>query len=733
MSRTSARVQIFESSIEKLARILSRQWGIRVVFQHGKCETEGKTIFLPVVPDNAPDDLLMAMHGHLDHEVAHILDTDFEVINKIKRREKKLFTAVNTLEDPRVEHRYVDRWPGARWNLRNSLEWSLKRVSEKQQSRDPKNPKGYKMERPWDGLSELGKVLYASTVYAQVGFDESHWFLKDVVEPEAMVRAKACEDILRRAVTAPTTAEIVELAREFLKQLNEVEEPLQQVAPEDIKDDDILIPPQPAQDHVMYKKPEPEPGQPRVIEMEPQDEEEEQDPNQPPLQGRGPSKSEPQAPKEGGKDKADVDGTPGASEGEDEEDSQGAGLSSPSESKQAAKKAAKNKSAAGAGAAQNALEDEAEPVEGEEDEDTEGVMAKGQSGPEPKTRTPPQMPRKKLKVVEATDKQLEQDMELMNTASMIEQAAKSTLRGTDKYLVYTTEGDMIEVIEGGDRKEYQTFMKKAISHVAVMKHKLMRVLLSTAAAQWEVDKLRGKVNPRVCHRVALGTSKRIFRQRVEGEKLDTVVELMVDHSGSMNDNKLTLAAQTAIILGEICHQLGIPFSVVGFSTDGGDDGDTRFENATQEEKELYSRWDNMWIGMYKDFDDAWPTAAPRVIQMVEHRHYNTYDGESLRWGAQRLLARKEKRKILFWLNDGQPCPTSADNHEAATEYTALCAKEVDQLVEVVAVGIMTDAVKQFFKNWVRVNSIADLPKVCLRQLDTLLRDGMKRDKKAKRA
>jgi cobalamin biosynthesis protein CobT len=191
----------------------------------------------------------------------------------------------------------------------------------------------------------------------------------------------------------------------------------------------------------------------------------------------------------------------------------------------------------------------------------------------------------------------------------------------------------------------------------------------------------------------------------------------------MEGHKLDLAAKTSIILGEILSQLGIPFAVNGFSTRDGHMGGSRSSRASDLERKTYTRWGDLWIGDYKGFDESWANSSHRLINMRRNAKYNTYDGESLRYGAQVLLARPEKRKILFWLNDGEPYPNAGDDFRAHERYAKDCATEVEKLVELFAIGVNTDAVKRFYKNYVVVNRLEDLPTVCLGELDALLRQG----------
>jgi hypothetical protein len=274
----SRRIRIFESSIEKLGRILAKKWKVKVVFKHGECKTNGNVIYLPVLPDNASQELMDAMQGHLDHETAHVVFTNFEDLQKIKRKDKKVFTLTNGLEDPRIEKRFGDLWGGARVNLRKSMEWTLGKMSQPQEIPDPADPSKKIMQRPWDGLSDFGKLVIGATVYAQTGFNQQHWFMTQVVDADVVKKVMQCDDLIRQAVAAEATKDVVELAKNIMQRLNEAEEPVDYVDPADIKDDDILLPPQSPQDATMRKKQprqQPQPGKPNVYQLEDSDDEDE--------------------------------------------------------------------------------------------------------------------------------------------------------------------------------------------------------------------------------------------------------------------------------------------------------------------------------------------------------------------------------------------------------------------------------------------------------------------------
>ena len=548
-------IRLFESSVERLGRCLSQAWTIKVIFKHNTCKTTRTTVCLPTIPADAPQELLEVMQGHLDHEAAHIIYTDFDVWDSVAREGKKLVIILNGVEDPRVERKMVELWRGSGVNLRNSCEWCLRKVSAEDKDTQ---------KRPWDGVSRFSQFAYALSVYGQVQFDDSHWFLTDVVSSDIMDLVKRCEDPLRRAVAADHTRVAAECAREILKIIKEEDSP----------------------------------------------------------------------------------------------------------------------------------------------EDTKEVKAKGT-----------------LQLENVTPSDLEADEELIGRAEFLKEAASSALAGTDGYTIYTTEGDVYARIKDGDRAAYKSFMSEANSMVGVIKRRMSRALLSRNVSRWEGDKLRGKVNPRSVFRVALGTSKRVFRRRVESEDFNTVVEIMVDHSSSMNGKKITLAAQTAVVLCEVLHQLRIPFSITGFSTRDYFAASNRKRGLPEDTKTLFTRWGDLWIGIYKDYEEAWPSVNHRIINMPQNLRANTYDGESLRYGAYRLLMRPEQRKIMFWLNDGSPQPNGPESTIKHQQYARECSKVVDKHIELLAIGMATDNVKEYYRNHVVVNMLGDLPKVGLGKLDALLRKG----------
>lgn len=106
-----------------VASMLGDKLGVRVVVgQSDTAYTNGNTIFLPSLPVEADDTLLGLLSGYIDHEAAHIRHTDFHRlhVSRLRPLEKHIW---NFIEDWRVEHELVKRYPGCRdhflWLIRH--------------------------------------------------------------------------------------------------------------------------------------------------------------------------------------------------------------------------------------------------------------------------------------------------------------------------------------------------------------------------------------------------------------------------------------------------------------------------------------------------------------------------------------------------------------------------------------------------------------------------------------
>ena len=93
-----------ETALEKVSRILSKQYGLRLVCEGDRCMTDGRTIYLPSLPDDVPEELVDAIRGWADHEASHAIYTNTRMATPFREKHgQQAFDILNGLEDARVE------------------------------------------------------------------------------------------------------------------------------------------------------------------------------------------------------------------------------------------------------------------------------------------------------------------------------------------------------------------------------------------------------------------------------------------------------------------------------------------------------------------------------------------------------------------------------------------------------------------------------------------------------
>ncbi len=108
-------------SLPLLAAVLGDAYGVSVVMGGKDAHTDGKVICLPSLPAEGEETLLPLVRGLIDHEAAHIRETDFDALAAWPSTPFSRHIW-NSLEDWRVENKLGDLFPGCRHNFR----WLIK-------------------------------------------------------------------------------------------------------------------------------------------------------------------------------------------------------------------------------------------------------------------------------------------------------------------------------------------------------------------------------------------------------------------------------------------------------------------------------------------------------------------------------------------------------------------------------------------------------------------------------
>jgi hypothetical protein len=103
-----------------VASALGRRYGVRVSIGGEKAFSDGRDIFLPSLPLDSNQDLVRLARGYLDHEAAHIRETDFKLAKKAGLTPFELHVW-NSIEDFRVEKILGNQYVGCKANF----EWLI--------------------------------------------------------------------------------------------------------------------------------------------------------------------------------------------------------------------------------------------------------------------------------------------------------------------------------------------------------------------------------------------------------------------------------------------------------------------------------------------------------------------------------------------------------------------------------------------------------------------------------
>ncbi len=258
--------------------------------------------------------------------------------------------------------------------------------------------------------------------------------------------------------------------------------------------------------------------------------------------------------------------------------------------------------------------------------------------------------------------------------------------------------------------------------VGAMQHQIERMMAAKARVT-KVPGLRsGRLNPSGLYRLALHDG-RVFRRKQVSKAKSTAACLLVDNSGSMLGDKMTLAMTSAYALSQTLERVGVPHECIGFTT-----ASRMPRRATAagrpgpcEPGFPYSRVLPIILKVYKGYDERLSLAVRRrfaVAAAQQPAAFENVDGESLEHAARRILRRPEGRKVILTLSDGYPCggiPEDLDAHLHAT-VKAVCAARI----ELVGIGIMSDAVKVYYPQHLVLERVEDLPIAVMGELRRIL-------------
>ncbi|MFI0847367.1 cobalamin biosynthesis protein CobT [Mesorhizobium sp. IMUNJ 23232] len=159
--------------------------------------------------------------------------------------------------------------------------------------------------------------------------------------------------------------------------------------------------------------------------------------------------------------------------------------------------------------------------------------------------------------------------------------------------------------------------------------------------------------------MALEASGRIQQAKTRAELENTVVTILIDHSGSMRGQKVLLSIVAVQVVTDLLARLGIKLEILGFTTMSWHGGLSRklWKNSGKPEKP--GRLCDLLHIIYESFDDPPHTAHRLLLNMLRSDLLReNVDGEAIEWACGRLMERTESDRIMIMLSDGAPVDDS---------------------------------------------------------------------------
>ena len=277
------------------------------------------------------------------------------------------------------------------------------------------------------------------------------------------------------------------------------------------------------------------------------------------------------------------------------------------------------------------------------------------------------------------------------------------------YRVKTVELDEVKHGKMGKIETVRAIEGQVSSMTGAIQKNFERAIAADSIAIWTSGHRKGKLYNPALARLITGDD-RVFRKKQVGRSKDVAVSLVVDCSGSMRwDGRIRNAVISAFAFCSVLTNMGIACEVIGFTTKFVE-GDYR-----------YSRVGALYLPIFKSFTDPWDMSAKRrLVHPYETKGVlkNNVDGESVQIAANRLLSRPEAGKIMIVLSDGSPAADGIDlDLEAHLKSTV---QDLEKHIKIIGIGICSDSVAEYYKNYVVLDDISDLPKTVIQKVKSLL-------------
>lgn len=714
-------VEIIRRSVDSITSMLvGRQ--IKVTQRGGNAYVrwndttlEVEVLNIPNLPDDASPQLISAIQGFLDHEVAHILFSDAKVFKRVNAhpKPKALHPIANMVEDIFIEREMIARFRGSESNMDHVRRWVV-----------------------YDTWGPIWKALQSNPSATPQEYVRGLL----VVFLRALAGQKQCIEFMDEDDKWSALAALRKQIDFFPSEMAAVKNS-DQALDLAIKIYDTLTPPE------TLTPEKPSEG----------DEGGESDGGGGGSSSNDDEKSDEKSESEEGgsdssdDDESDADGSGSSDEGEDfegdeseeGESDEGEGASGSDESESGEDEGSPDGSDGDGEDGDEEPGDEGSgDAEGESDEsDSEGDSDEGESdasgdtgdadeGDDEGSDTDSSDVEGEV-VIHLSNEDMEQIKEdLQNELSEKIIAIFRRETSGDPWLVYSRDSEWISVkpyeLTGAHKDEHFNSLNNSVSSmVGPMGKQLERLLLSKKRSHYEPGRRSGRLNPTALHRISAGDD-RVFRKKIVSRSKNTAVECLVDISGSMawGGGKIVTAMQCAWAVAQMLERCGVPNEWIGFTTGyPTPEMEDEFDAAQARLGRRFSLYERVVMPIFKGWNERLDyTIGTRFADMAYCNRSimaSNCDPVSVQVAAERLVQRTEERKVLMVWSDGEPA--FGGDCGAGEDRLREVVREIEHAgVEVIGFGIHSKAVEEYYPKSIVINDVNHLPEVIVGELRRML-------------
>ncbi|MDP9837521.1 cobaltochelatase CobT [Neorhizobium huautlense] len=304
------------------------------------------------------------------------------------------------------------------------------------------------------------------------------------------------------------------------------------------------------------------------------------------------------------------------------------------------------------------------------------------------------------------------------------------------YKIFTKEFDeeitAEELCDEAELDRLRAFLDKQLAHlqsaVGRLANRLQRRLMAQQNRSWDFDLEEGYLDPARLVRLVIDPMQPLsFKKERDTKFRDTVVSLVIDNSGSMRGRPITVAASCADILARTLERSGVKVEILGFTTKAWKGGQSREQWLASGKPSTPGRLNDLRHIIYKSADAPWRRSRRNLgLMMREGLLKENIDGEALMWAHNRLINRREQRKILMMISDGAPVDDSTLSVNPGNYLERHLRAVIEQIetrspVELLAIGIGHD-VTRYYRKAVTIVDADELAGAMTEQLASLFEE-----------